>query len=757
MADDKIEVKLSAVGQAQVRQAFESVSRDAQRSSKAAASGIGSINKSLAGMRRVALGVAGAFATIQLGRQVREAISYADAIDKAAARVGVGTEALQELRFAAGQSGLEVGTLENGLRQLTVRIGEAAAGGKAAAQGFAALGIAIRNQDGTIRATADVYRDLSDKIAAISDPAARLAALRKIDRALVDHANFLQQGSAAYDKLAERARAMGLVLSDDLIKNAARANDELDVLQKVLRVNITAAVLRNADSILTLTERLLGFASAVADAIEGWSLWQARMQADASGLQNLEAIGGRIQMLVQRNVEIRERLAKITGARPRDEDFRRALERELEMNRAEVLRLQERAKTLQIQREQRPQPAPPAAPGAIDDPAARAAAEKAARERERLAEQEARRQEQLRRDRFTFEQRFLELEGRGTEARLRALDQEIEGYRILLLAMDESGELIDQRLGRFRELHVLRINFDEALRDGEAALEDLDRIRQRVLADMQNNLLTQFQGEKLLESIERERVGLLRQLADNARTAAEALGDPAAIASAERLNEQVRQLERGFNRLAQDAVRFEEGAQDAVKGGLQSTLEGLGHEITSLSGAVNAFAQNFIRQMQNIAAEILARRATFALLDFLGGSLTGHGRGSAPVKAATGGYIRGPGTSTSDSIPALLSDGEYVVRAKVVEQPGMLEWLQFVNNGGPRKQPRFSGGIPKFNQGGLATAGEFGRRRRGAGETGGSPVQVNVYADKPDRFREAEDRLAAATANAMVKAANRNN
>jgi len=40
-------------------------------------------------------------------------------------------------------------------------------------------------------------------------------------------------------------------------------------------------------------------------------------------------------------------------------------------------------------------------------------------------------------------------------------------------------------------------------------------------------------------------------------------------------------------------------------------------------------------------------------------------------KAATGGFIQGPGTKNSDSIPARLSNGEYVVRASAVDQYGV--------------------------------------------------------------------------------------
>ena len=43
--------------------------------------------------------------------------------------------------------------------------------------------------------------------------------------------------------------------------------------------------------------------------------------------------------------------------------------------------------------------------------------------------------------------------------------------------------------------------------------------------------------------------------------------------------------------------------------------------------------------------------------------------------------IRGPGGPTGDRIPAMLSDGEFVVRAAAVRQPGMLQMLQDINAG----------------------------------------------------------------------------
>ena len=87
---------------------------------------------------------------------------------------------------------------------------------------------------------------------------------------------------------------------------------------------------------------------------------------------------------------------------------------------------------------------------------------------------------------------------------------------------------------------------------------------------------------------------------------------------------------------------------------------------------------------------------------------------------ATGGHVRGPGTTTSDSIPAWLSDFEFVTRAAVVRQPGALPFLEDFNRRGmPALEAwharRFAGATPpavsvpraprvNFAEGGLARA-----------------------------------------------------
>jgi len=86
-----------------------------------------------------------------------------------------------------------------------------------------------------------------------------------------------------------------------------------------------------------------------------------------------------------------------------------------------------------------------------------------------------------------------------------------------------------------------------------------------------------------------------------------------------------------------------------------------------------------------------------------------RGRVQFAVKAASGGYVSGPGTPTSDSIPAMLSNGEYVISARAVQAAGvpMLDNINKMASGGmvSYNVPKMSsGGRVRFSEGGLASS-----------------------------------------------------
>lgn len=111
----------------------------------------------------------------------------------------------------------------------------------------------------------------------------------------------------------------------------------------------------------------------------------------------------------------------------------------------------------------------------------------------------------------------------------------------------------------------------------------------------------------------------------------------------------------------------------------------------SFGGAMKNMLSNLIAQL--IQAVVYA--TILAALGFGGGSTFGARFSSNFSKGfASGGAVNGPGTGTSDSIPAMLSNGEYVLNANAVERLGV-PFLNGLN----------SGRLPAFATGGLVVGG----------------------------------------------------
>ncbi|MEM1287121.1 MAG: hypothetical protein AAGH60_02090 [Pseudomonadota bacterium] len=146
-----------------------------------------------------------------------------------------------------------------------------------------------------------------------------------------------------------------------------------------------------------------------------------------------------------------------------------------------------------------------------------------------------------------------------------------------------------------------------------------------------------------------------------------------------------------------------EANQQAMRYLTENALDGL---FDIASGAKSA--EEAVKELASAIAKAALQAALFGDGP-LGGLLGGpSGQGllgailKSPLQLSSGGHVRGPGTSTSDSIPAMLSDGEYVVNADAVKQPGMLEMLTAIN----------AGKVPGYARGGLIGPNAEGRSEK---------------------------------------------
>jgi DNA repair exonuclease SbcCD ATPase subunit len=106
----------------------------------------------------------------------------------------------------------------------------------------------------------------------------------------------------------------------------------------------------------------------------------------------------------------------------------------------------------------------------------------------------------------------------------------------------------------------------------------------------------------------------------------------------------------------------------------------------TFQSALSAFASQLV---PGDPSSIIRAKISAGVASIFG---TAQVAGIALQKFATGGYVSGKGTATSDSIPAMLSNGEYVINAKAVDALGV-NYLNALN----------SINLPKFATGGLVT------------------------------------------------------
>ncbi len=115
------------------------------------------------------------------------------------------------------------------------------------------------------------------------------------------------------------------------------------------------------------------------------------------------------------------------------------------------------------------------------------------------------------------------------------------------------------------------------------------------------------------------------------------------------------------------------GTASAAAGTASASLGLLAPGVTTTTASLTALTSGFVGA--TTAATALATAMSAAASSSGASSVAGF----AGVAAATGGLITGPGTATSDSIPARLSNGEFVMKAAAVRHVGV-GFLHALNN-----------------------------------------------------------------------------
>jgi hypothetical protein len=301
---------------------------------------------------------------------------------------------------------------------------------------------------------------------------------------------------------------------------------------------------------------------------------------------------------------------------------------------------------------------------------------------------------------------------------------------------------IQKQAAAYAGAHVAQAKIDQyvAAETAKARIVDLEKqggFAMGALSDVHAGLQTDvakgdlfpFQELQQYDQAVQAALPHLRDFAAQELAAATALGDPAAIQKAHQFSDSIEQLAATSSMASQQLAKIKSGIESGLQGAFTNFFSTGIDQAHTFGAAMQTLALDVVRSLQQIAAQMLATLATQKLLGsgasggsgggLLGGLLGLFGLGKSAGAAssaipafgmgadfAEGGFITGPGTGTSDSIPAMLSNREYVVNARSVARPGNLAILEQLNRGMQWPAFRTPGSYRTgYAEGGLVTPG----------------------------------------------------
>ncbi len=215
---------------------------------------------------------AGAAAAGGVAVLIKSSIDMADQTGILAGKLGVTTEALSKLQYAAKLSDVTQASLEAGMKKLTRTLTDAANGTGEAAKAFEALGLSAKD---LINLPVDQQLGaIGDALNTVENASQKAAIAQQIfGRSGVDLIPILKEGTAGIRSMGDEAERFGAVISGDMAAKAMQFNDNLD------RLKTAASGLG-----LSLAEKALPYLESFTEELVALAQDKETMEGIASGL-----------------------------------------------------------------------------------------------------------------------------------------------------------------------------------------------------------------------------------------------------------------------------------------------------------------------------------------------------------------------------------------------------------------------------------------------------------------------------------------
>ena len=199
---------------------------NAEKSAKESANQLNNLSKKAGEMgKAVALGVTAAVGS--LGAMVMKSVEATDRIDKMSQKLGMSAKGFQEWDYILGQNGIEIDSLQGGIKTLTNMTDELSKGSKTATESFGRLGITMEDLKG--KTQEEIFNLTIERLQGVTDETERAAIANDLlGRSGSELAPLLNAGADSVEQLKQRAHELGLVLDEDAIQAGVVLGDTMD-------------------------------------------------------------------------------------------------------------------------------------------------------------------------------------------------------------------------------------------------------------------------------------------------------------------------------------------------------------------------------------------------------------------------------------------------------------------------------------------------------------------------------------------------
>lgn len=189
---------------------------------------------------------------------INQQIEYGNRVKHTAQAIGLHTDALQELQYAARMAHVSEEDLATSMGILSRNMYAANKGGDEQAKAFQQLGIKLKDANGKLRDSDDVMSDVANNFAHMEDGATKTALAMKLfgrgGKAMIP---LLNEGSAGLDEMRQEAHELGLVMGEDAVNASAALTQNLIRIKAVAEGLWRGAVAPLIPEINTLVKRFL--------------------------------------------------------------------------------------------------------------------------------------------------------------------------------------------------------------------------------------------------------------------------------------------------------------------------------------------------------------------------------------------------------------------------------------------------------------------------------------------------------------------